>query len=450
MKIVYLAAGAAGMYCGSCLHDNTLAGALRGLGAECLLVPTYTPIRTDETDYSEPYVFFSGINVALQQKLPWLRRTPHWLDRPLAAPWLLRRLGAFSGAVDPARLGPLTLSILQGADGRQAKELDRLVRWLTARARPDVVHLSNSMLCGWAGAIGRALGRPVVCSLSGEDLFLDQLEEPWRRRVREELRTRAQAVTCFVALNHYYADYMADYLSVPREKIRTIPHGLDLAGHGRRAEPAAPRPAATTLGYFARVCPEKGLPLLVEAWRRVTCDPHLPPVRLHVAGYLGRRDRPLLDQLQRQIAAWGLADRFAYHGSPDRAGKIAFLQSLDVMALPTIYPESKGLTVLEAWANGVPVVVPEHGAFSELLADTGGGLLCRPGDADDLARQIGRLLTNPLEARDLGQRGQAAVRQRYHAPLMAERTRALYRELCGAREAADDFAGATGENLTHA
>lgn len=449
MRIAYIAAGAAGMYCGSCLHDNTLAGALRQLGEDCLLVPTYTPIRTDETDHSEPYVFFSGLNVALQQKFPWLRRTPFWLDRPLAAPGLLRWLGVFSGAVDPARLGPLTLSVLQGPDGRQAKELERLVIWL-ANVRPDVVHLSNSLLCGWAGALGSRLGRPVVCSLSGEDLFVDQLAEPWRQRVREELRARAQGVTCFVALNRYYADYMADYLAIPRAQIRTIPHGLDLAGHGRPAEPAAERPTGARLGYFARVCAEKGLPLLVEAWRRLARDPRQPPVSLHVAGYLGRRDRALLEQLQRQIADWGLAERFVYHGSPDRAGKIAFLQSLDVFALPTTYPESKGLTLLEAWANGIPAVVPEHGTFPELLADSGGGLLCRPGDADDLARQIGRLLANPLEARDLGRRGQAAVASRYHAPLMAERTRALYRELCAGPDAADDLAGLTGENLAHA
>ena len=48
MKIVYLAAGAGGMYCGSCLHDNTLAAALMRLGEDVLLMPTYTPIRTDE------------------------------------------------------------------------------------------------------------------------------------------------------------------------------------------------------------------------------------------------------------------------------------------------------------------------------------------------------------------------------------------------------------------
>ncbi|HMO86212.1 MAG TPA: glycosyltransferase family 1 protein, partial [Lacipirellulaceae bacterium] len=80
MRIGYLAAGAAGMYCGACLHDNTLAAALLDLGEDVVLAPIYTPLRTDETDVSVPRVFIGGINAYLQQHIPLLRRTPRWLD----------------------------------------------------------------------------------------------------------------------------------------------------------------------------------------------------------------------------------------------------------------------------------------------------------------------------------------------------------------------------------
>ena len=87
MKIIYLTAGAAGMYCGSCMHDNSLAIALRELGCETLLVPTYTPIRTDEESIAEDRVFFGGINVFLEQKFPLFRKLPgvltDWLSNPL-------------------------------------------------------------------------------------------------------------------------------------------------------------------------------------------------------------------------------------------------------------------------------------------------------------------------------------------------------------------------------
>src|ERR1043165_1330623 len=91
MKIIYLAAGAGGMYCGSCLHDNTLAAALLALGEDVLLVPTYTPLRTDEPNVSIDRVFFGGINVYLQEKSSLFRHTPWWMDRWLDHPALLEQ-----------------------------------------------------------------------------------------------------------------------------------------------------------------------------------------------------------------------------------------------------------------------------------------------------------------------------------------------------------------------
>ena len=90
MRIAYLTAGAAGMFCGSCMRDNTLVTTLRAQGHDALLIPTYTPIRTDEPDVSDEHLFFGGINVYLQQKLSLFRHTPRFLDRLLDFKPLLR------------------------------------------------------------------------------------------------------------------------------------------------------------------------------------------------------------------------------------------------------------------------------------------------------------------------------------------------------------------------
>ncbi len=183
------------------------------------------------------------------------------------------------------------------------------------------------------------------------------------------------------------------------------------------------------IGYLARVCHDKGLHLLVEACEQLAQDPQHSQLELHAAGHLGASDRAYLRQLQ-QRAAWGpLAGKFHYHGELDRKEKIAFLQSLHVFSTPTVYRESKGLPALEALANGVPIVVPDHGSFSELVADTGGGLLCRPHDPTDLAAKIGEVLGNTEKADRLGKAGQLAVRDRYHAEAMARHTLALYARL---------------------
>jgi len=426
MRIVYLGAGAAGMYCGSCLHDNTLAAALLAAGHDCLLVPTYTPLRTDEPDVSQRRVFFGGINVYLQQKLAVFRHTPWFLDRLLDIPGLISWLASGRASVDPARLGDLTVSMLQGEHGRQSKELEKLVDWLAREVRPDIVHLSNAMLLGMAGTIVRRVGAPVICSLSGEDIFLEKLKEPHCSEARRLLREHSQAASAFVALNRYYADCMVEYLGIDRAAVEVIPHGLNLKGHGTRV-PAID--GVRTIGYFARICHDKGLHQLVEAFRLLCQEPGLPPIRLRAGGYLGTADRPYLAEIQHRIDQWGLSGQFEYVGELDRAGKIAFLQSLDVLSVPTVYRESKGLPVLEALANAVPVVLPEHGAFPEIVADTGGGLLHAPGDAAALAAALKQLLLNPSLADELGRRGQAAIRDRYTAERMAQRTLDLYQRV---------------------
>jgi len=427
VKIAYLAAGAAGMYCGSCLHDNTLATALLALGEDVVLVPIYTPIRTDERDVSERRVFFGGINAYLQQKIPLFRYTPRWFDRWLDHPALLRLLAGRGASVDPAKLGGMTVSMLSGEAGNQRKELEKLVDWLLDEVKPDVVHLSNSMMLGLARMIAERCGPPVVCSLSGEDIFLEKLKAPHYEQARQLLRERAAEVHAFTALNSYYADTMADYLSVDRQRIHVIPHGLQLEGHGQPKESAPDLPFR--IGYLARICEDKGLHLLVEACERLIEHHELPEIELHAAGYLGAGDRAYLRQLQARADQGPLAGKFRYHGELDRAGKIEFLQSLAVFSTPTVYRESKGLPLLEAWANAVPAVVPNHGTYPELLADTGGGLLCQPHDAADLAAKLAELLQDRPRAQQLGLTAQTAIGERYHAPAMAEQTRSLYRQL---------------------
>ncbi|NOT60097.1 MAG: glycosyltransferase family 1 protein, partial [Acidobacteria bacterium] len=63
MRILYFTAGAAGMYCGSCLRDNALATELMRQGHDVTLVPLYTPTLTDEPNVSQEKVLFGGISV---------------------------------------------------------------------------------------------------------------------------------------------------------------------------------------------------------------------------------------------------------------------------------------------------------------------------------------------------------------------------------------------------
>lgn len=97
-----------------------------------------------------------------------------------------------------------------------------------------------------------------------------------------------------------------------------------------------------------------------------------------------------------------------------------------MLSVPATCREPKGLYVLEALANGVPVVQPRHGSFPELIAATGGGLLVNPDDPADLARGLRQLLENPAQRAELGRKGKEAVQQCFHADRMARETVEVY------------------------
>ena len=270
MKLAHITPGAGGMYCGSCMHDNTLASALIKLGHEVALIPIYTPVRTDETDVSIDQVFYGAVNVYLEQKSALFRHTPRLVDRLLNTPRLLDWASSRGSTVDARELGELTLSVLQGEEGKQRKELERLVTWLRDEYRPDLVHLSNSMMVGMARRIRDELKVPVLCSVQGEDIFVDELREPWLTRVREALRERARDTDGFIATSRYYLDYMSAYLDVSKERMHEVHLGIKLEDFADSEEPRA-QGDPFVVGYLARICPEKGLHVLVEAFRDL-CD----------------------------------------------------------------------------------------------------------------------------------------------------------------------------------
>ena len=422
MRIAYIASGAGNMYCGSCIHDNTLAAALIQLGQQVALVPTYTPMRTDEENVSMDQVFYGGVNVYLQQKSSVFRHTPAAVDGLLNGKRLLKYISRFTSSTDARALGPLTVSVLKGEEGNQRKELQKLIDWLSDSYKPDIVHLTNSMFVGFARDIKKALKVPVLCSLQGEDIFLEELPEPHKSKALQVMRARAKDLDGFIATSRYYADFMTGYLGVPASRIHTVMLGLKLQGHGE-AQTALPE-NPFVIGYLARICPEKGLHLLIEAFDRLIQKG--VEARLKVAGYLGKRDQLYYESLVDKVKQYGWRDRFEYVGEVSREEKIRFLNGLHVLSVPATYREPKGLYILEALANGVPVVQPSHGAFPELLEITGGGLLVDPNSPDSLAQGLQSLVDNRKLRDQLGKKGKEVVHERFSDTEMAQATLKIY------------------------
>jgi glycosyltransferase involved in cell wall biosynthesis len=433
MRILYITAGAAGMYCGSCLRDNALASELLRQGHDVTLLPLYTPTLTDEPNVSSEKTFFGGISVYLEQQSAIFRHTPRWLDKLWDSKFALSAASKRSIPVDPDSLCELTLSILKGEHGHQRKEIDKFIDWLKAEPKPplgfEVVDMQNSMLIGLAKPIKEATGLPVCCTLQGEDLFLDGMREPYRSQAIGLIRQHAEYVDAFIAVSSYYADFMSDYLGIPRSKIHVVPLGINLKDYESQ-RPRKPRTREPfTIGYFARVAPEKGLHILAEAYRLLRQRDDFPAARLEVAGYLAPDHKPYLQGIEEKMRQVGLAAEFHYHGAVEREAKLNFFRNVDVISVPTTHAEAKGLSVIEAMASEVPVVQPRHGSFPEIIERTEGGLLFEPHDAAGLAEAIYSLWKNPELANDLGKRGAIAVPEHYGAKMMAERAIEVYSSL---------------------
>ena len=419
MRILSITAGASGMYCGSCMRDNAVAAEMIRQGHDVVLLPLYTPTRTDSVNVSDPHVFFSGVSVYLELKVPFFRKARRWLDWFTDAPWFIKAVSGRGISTDPHLLGGLTVSMLQGEHGPHRKELDRLLEWLRREPAPDVVSLPYTLLIALARPLKDGLGCPVVCALQGEELFLDGLAEPYRSRSLELIRSQVKDVDAFLALSDYEAGFMTGYLSIPPEKIHRAPLGIE----ADQFQPASrPRGETFRIGYLARIAPEKGLHELCDAYRELRRREDAPPARLEVAGYLGGEYRGYLETAEQRMKEWGLGSEFHYHGEVDRQGKVSFLQSLDVLSVPCAYDEPKGIFLLEAMACGVPVVQPRRGSFPEIVTNTGGGLLVEPNDAASLANGLLTIWRDKVLAARLRKAGPEGVRRQYTVRHMANGT----------------------------
>ncbi len=418
MRILSITAGAAGMYCGSCARDNALALELLARGHEVTLLPLYTPTTTDEQNVSNRRVLFGGISVYLQQYVSLFRWTPRFIDRLLDAPRVIKAFADRSISTDPKLLGDLTVSMLQGRQGVLRKEFDKLLAWLDEEPVPDVVTLPNALLIGLAEPLRERLKRPVFCTLQGEDLFLDGLIEPYRRQTLELIRGHVRHVDRFLAVSDFYVPVMANLLGIARDRITVVPIGINMAGYQPRD---ARGDDEFRVGYFARVAPEKGLHLLAEAYCLFRQRTAGSPARLMSAGYLGGAYRSYLQNIRERLERAGLGGEFTYEGAVDRAGKLSFMRSIDVLSVPATYDEPKGFFLLEAMASAVPVVQPRRGAFTEIVDRTGGGLLVEPDSAPALADGLYDLWRQrPLRER-LGRQGFDGVRANYTIQRSADR-----------------------------
>ena len=429
MKVVYLITGSGGsFYCSNCYRDMLYVRAIRKVpGVTANAIPLYLPPDTLEDKAAvDSNVFFGAISLFLREKVKFLRNMPAFLDKIFDSAPLLKIAASRAGSTRTEGLEDLTLDMIRGDNKFREKEMDRLVAYLIKTGKPDIIHLSNALIIGLAYQLKKRLpDLKVVCSLQNEDDWINEMAEPFQTRAWEMIAEESVNIDAFVSPSSYYKDFFINRTGVSGDKIALVQSGFEALPSVERV--VNDRPPA--IGYFSRVNHHNGFDKMADAFIKLKSGDEFPDLTLHVCGGFTGDDKPFIrDQIQK-IKDHGYKSSVRIYPEFVGNSKQEFFSNIDLMSVPVRKYDAYGLYILEANSSEVPVVQPDTGSFPEILEKTGGGIIYKPDNVEELATSIGRLLNDRELREKLGRKGNEMVRKEFTTDKMAAGLSALYNRL---------------------
>jgi glycosyltransferase involved in cell wall biosynthesis len=408
MKIVYLITGSGGsFYCGNCYRDMIYLRAIRKVpGISASAIPLYLPPDGTSIETGlDKNVFFGAISMYLREKVPLFRNMPVFIEKLVDSSPMLKMAARRAGTTRTEGLEEMTLNMIKGENAFPAKELQRLVDYLTMDGKPDIIHLSNALIIGLARRIKKKLDVKIVCSLLNEDDWIDEMAEPYQSGAWKLISKEASYVDAFLTPSIYYKDLFIAKTGISEENFHVIPLGID-TGVLTKIEKKENYPS---IGYFCRINSQNGFDKLVDAFIELKKGNDLPGLTLHVSGGYTGDDKPFIADQIRKIKTNGLKSFVRIYPEFHGNSKQEFFSNIDVMSVPVRKHDGYGLYILEANAAGIPVVQPATGAFPEIIARTMGGITYSPDTVYELSDNLLKILKdNDLRYR-LGKQGKEKV-----------------------------------------
>jgi glycosyltransferase involved in cell wall biosynthesis len=408
MKIVYLITGSGGsFYCGNCYRDMIYLRAIRKVpGISASAIPLYLPPDGTSIETGlDKNVFFGAISMYLREKVPLFRNMPVFIEKLVDSSPMLKMAARRAGTTRTEGLEEMTLNMIKGENAFPAKELQRLVDYLTMDGKPDIIHLSNALIIGLARRIKKKLDVKIVCSLLNEDDWIDEMAEPYQSGAWKLISKEASYVDAFLTPSIYYKDLFIAKTGISEENFHVIPLGID-TGELTKIEKKENYPS---IGYFCRINSQNGFDKLVDAFIELKKGNDLPGLTLHVSGGYTGDDKPFIADQIRKIKTNGLKSFVRIYPEFHGNSKQEFFSNIDVMSVPVRKHDGYGLYILEANAAGIPVVQPATGAFPEIIARTMGGITYSPDTVYELSDNLLKILKdNDLRYR-LGKQGKEKV-----------------------------------------
>ena len=314
----------------------------------------------------------------------------------------------------------MTLSMILGDDAAFVRQVSALIAWIKEHERPDVIHLSSSLLIGIAGVIRQEVNIPLVCSLQDEEVWIDGLRRADAEAAWKGIRENAKHVDRFVVSSIFYRRKAEERFPEIRPFVEVVYPGPEAATYASARYPEHP-----VIGFFYRMNEANGLALLAEAFAMLKKEERVPKLRLRIGGGYTTADRRFLKNVRnilkpcRDAVDW--CDTYTLQEHP------AFYREISAVCVPITFEEGVGLYLCEAFAAGRPAIEPDTGSFGEIVGDA--GVLYTPNTPHALADAIERLLMTDGLWERCRQNALQLARTRYNESVMAEGLLRVYRSL---------------------
>jgi glycosyltransferase involved in cell wall biosynthesis len=429
MKVVYLITGSGSeFYCANCYRDMLYLRAIKKVpGISAKAVPLYLPPDKSLQDPGfEKEVFFGAISMFIRDKVRILKNMSPFWDKILDSPFLLKFASKMSGSTNTDGLEEITLNMISGDNSFQDHEVDRLLQFISRDGVPDIVHLSNALILGLGKLIKQKnCDIKVVCSLLNEDDWIDDMKEPYKSQAWDLMGKHAGCIDRFITPSHYYKELFVSKTGVDTEKVDVVPIGFDPEPVDWPVKPSK----NPSIGFFSRMNDYNGFDKMVDAFILLKESGEFPELKLRACGGFTGEDKPFITKQIKKIKQHGLKEYFELYDEFMGNGKIDFLKAVDIISVPVNKYDGYGLYIIEANSAGIPVVMPYTGAFPEILAYTGGGIVYSPDTVDELAKNLATLINDKEKIAKLGAKGKKGVAENLSMERMSVGISNLYNKL---------------------
>ena len=419
MKILFVVPGSGdSFYCGNCFRDNLQANALRKAGHEVIVMPLYLPFKYPSFQADTP-LFFPATTFYAAEKFFKKGKMPRWICRVLESKLMLRIASSFSGTTSAVGLEEMTLSMIFGADAAFTEQVNMMLDWMENHEKPDVLHLSTTLLIGVAKAIKQRINIPVVCSLQDEELWIDSMDSPFLQVAWQGIADNTRYIDKFVTTSEFYKNTIAT--RIPQiTNVAVVYPGVNVSKYSSDSYPADP-----VIGFFYRMNRENGLGILAEAFVKLKKRNTIKNLKLKIAGGYTAKDRRFLKEIKRTLHPYMNDVDLCNMYDPEHHAD--FYKQITIISVPVTFNESVGLYLCEAFAAGRPAVEPTTGSFPEITGEA--GIVYSPNNSDALADAIENLLTNHELFRHCCEKALEISKTRYSDEVMAESLVKKYKEI---------------------